>query len=162
MKSGSFSSDERIFSFEQRVLHIERFLISALIFVTSTYNLINQNYSLEKYLGENAIYLSIIIFFISYVFVIIYLTFVIIATSEEAGIQLVNFVFKHKSWTSILLACILISSGIFMLIFVLGYELRDILGPIIIALVVMAITQFNKILAGIKERLEQKQLDEYD
>ncbi len=49
-----------------------------------------------------------------------------------------------------------------MLIFVLGYELRDILGPIIIALVVMGITRFHKISAGIKERLEQKQFDDYD
>ena len=155
MKSGSFSSDERIFSFEQRVLHIERFLISALIFVTSTYNLINQNYSLEKYLGENAIYLSIIIFFISYVFVIIYLTFVIIATSEEAGIQLVNFVFKHKSWTSILLACILISSGIFILIFVLGYELKVVLGSILMALVVIAITRIFKMSRWIEVWLEK-------
>ena len=162
MKSGSFSSDGRFFSFEQRVLHIERLLISALILATSTYNLNNQNYRLETYLGENAIYLSIIIFFISYVFVIVYFTFIIIATSEEAGIQLVNFVFKHKSWIGIPLVCIVILSGILLLIFGFGQELKDILAPIIVSLIMIAITRIFKITAWIKERLEQKQLDEYD
>ena len=153
MASESFSSYERFFSFEQRVVHIEKFLISSLICVMSTYYLINKNYILEEYLGKNAIYFNLVLFLIFYIFGMFYLFFVVIATLEEAGIQLGNLVSNHKSWTSIILPFILILSGIFILIFVLGYEVKDILGPIIIALVVMAITQFSKISAEIKKRL---------
>ena len=150
------------FSLEQRIINIERLLISALIFTLITYNLINQNFILEKYLGENAIYPQIILFFIFYIFVTYYFALVSIAISEQVGIQFVKFIVKRKSWIGIPLVGIIILSGIFILIFVLGYELRDILGPIIIALVVMGITRFHKISAGIKERLEQKQFDDDD
>ena len=154
------------FSFEQRVRNIERLLIFSLILIASTYNLINNIFPFEAYLGVNAIYPSIILFFISYVFVIVYFTFVIIATSDEAGIQLVNFIFKHKSWIVIPLVGILILSLIlsliFILIFVLGYELKDILGPIIISVIMIVTTKIFKISAWIKKQLEQKELDDYN
>ena len=154
MKSKSFSSNERIFSFEQRVRNIERFLISALIFAASTYNLINQSFRLKEYLGENAIYAYFITFFISYFFVINYFVLITITTSEEAGFQIVNFIFKHKSWISISLVVIVILSGIFILKFVLGYELKDVLGSVIMSLIIIATTKFFKISTWIKERLE--------
>ena len=162
MKSKSFSSDERIFSFEQRVRNIERFLVSASLFAASTYFLINQKIPLEEYLGENAIYIQIILFFISYFFAMVYLFLVMNATLEEAGIQIVKFIFKHKSWIGIPLVGIVILSGILVLIFGFGQELKNILVPIILSLIMIAITQIFKISAWIKERLEQKSLDDYN
>ena len=91
-----------------------------------------------------------------------YLFSIMIATSEEAGIQLANFVFKHKSWIGIPLVAIVILSVILVLIFGFGQELNDILVAIIPSLIVILATQIFKITAWIREWLEQKQLDDYN
>ena len=162
MKSESFSSGGCAHSFEQRVRNIERLLLFSLMFAASYLLLINQYFILEEYLGKTSIYLHIVLFTISYFFAVFYFSSVFFATLDEVGIQFEKFVFKHKYLISISLVCIIVLSGILILQFVFEYELKEVLGPIIISLIMIVITKFTQISAWIKERLEQKQLDDYN
>ena len=162
MKSTSSSLDWDIYSFKQRIRNVEKFLIFGSLFVVSYLSLINENFILEEYLGQISIYLQIIIFTISYFFTVFYFSSIFFTTSDEIGIQLEKIISKHKSSISILLVCIVIISGFLILRYVLGYEFKEVFGPIIISLIIIVITKFTQTSEWIKKRLEQKQLDDFN
>lgn len=140
-----------LFSIDDRLRIIERYLFFLTLLVFSMSNLINQK---ELKISDYGIFLNILVFFVSFCFVIYDFVFFIVSFSRQFGDKLENFIIRNRTWITYPIIAIIILTAILIVRFYFGIEWKTILPPILPGLIILLITQAQKISSWIKQKLE--------
>lgn len=145
-------------SLKERIKNIERLLFFAILFVLSSFVLLNPPKNFLNQLGTSAslliLILVLILFFISYLLFIIYiikLTETVVADVRE---DFKLFIEKNKKLISYLTILFAISTGILLAKYIFEFDWKYIFGSIILAIVIVFITTFQKLANWIQEKLK--------
>ncbi len=144
-------------SLEERIRNIEKLLLSILLFVSSYIFLIDPPKTFLNQLGVSGslvlLILFLILFLISYLFLLIYLNKLAVAVGIDARKDFKLRIEKNKKLISYLTNLFAISSGILIARFVFEFDWKYIFGSIILAIVIVFITTFQKIANWVQNKL---------
>lgn len=153
----TFQMEDNKFILEKRIQNIERFILSLIYFLIFFYLLVKPDPYIRSF-GYVSFFPLLIFSTISYIYVSVYFCKISYNVGSDTSTIINKLMVQHKvklKVTFLVIACIAVLLGLYVIMNASGVELKDIISSLLISIIVISISNVNKIRPKLSEWIDK-------